>query len=101
SAPQRVYEQVVGWVEPRLLAALAHRKRWRTRWASRRDPAFDPPYQRFSYTLSDHGVVEDPATRSFDSSRTRTHDLLSSSVQKKPHNSCGDRRGKPSLIEPH
>src|SRR5262249_9734934 len=50
--PERGYGQVGGGVEPRLLAAMAHRERWGTRWASRRDPAFDPPYQGCSYTLS-------------------------------------------------
>jgi hypothetical protein len=42
---------VVGWVEPRSFAALAHRKPPRSRpprWASRRTAAFDPPYSTLS-----------------------------------------------------
>src|SRR5262249_13827381 len=66
-------EQVVGWVEPRFLAALAHRNRWGTRWASRRDPAFDPPYQGCLYTLSRPCSDFAPGTRD---SRDRRLDQL-------------------------
>ncbi len=49
--PETVYEKVVGWVEPRSVAARPTANAQALRWASRRYAALGAPYILFSYTL--------------------------------------------------